>query len=133
MKKIRIIAVVLTMLLIFSACAGTSRAKCIIENEDGSYQIRLPASGEVLALHTLEEGYLPYISDRLLQEAEQKLSEQMAQCEETTGFFITESEGYLCLAVNTVVDIPNAEGSGCGIDHEHVELRERITTPAESD
>ncbi len=93
--------------------------------------IVLPVSGKILEVDEKYRKYIPYISDELLSAAETKISEATSKYDNNSGFYFSvDDEGYLCLNVEAIRDIPKEEQNeavGC-IDHEHLFFCERITS-----
>lgn len=105
---------------------GVNTANCI-SNEQGSYQLTLPKSGETIKLRTREIPFAAYITDELVAEAERKIEEQISPFGGSSGFYLQISEGDLCLVQEVIhyLDEPK-ESAGC-FDHEHLFFSERIT------
>ena len=100
--------------------------------EDGKYYLILPASGEKIYLRNAEDDmyYLNGINLLLLAAAELKIKSQMEQYNTEYYFYVYVIDGVVWLNAEAIVDIdpPNGEGGGCGIDHEHIFLKEKIST-----
>ncbi len=110
-------------------------ASCI-SPENGAYILTLPKSGEKITLKNEERLYVPFISDILVKDAENKITDTVSEYSNNSGFYLQVTDGYLCLAAEVIkkIDITisteengYAEG-GCGIDHEHLCFSERITS-----
>lgn len=108
-------------------------ASCI-SNAEGAYVLTLPKSGEKITLKNEHKLFVPYITDSLVEAAENKITDDIAQYNNNSGFYLQVNEDYLCLAEEVIhyMDPPTeSDGeyivSGCGIDHEHLFFSERIT------
>ena len=111
-------------------------ASCISKNEDGAYILTLPNSGETIKLRNEQILYVPYITDELVETAENKINEAVSAYSNSSDFYLQINDGYLCLVVEVIkqLDPPASQetegevvGGGCGIDHEHLFFSERIT------
>ena len=114
-------------------------ASCISKNEDGAYILTLPNSGDTIKLRNEQILYVPYITDELVETAENKINEAVSAYSNSSDFYLQINDGYLCLYVEVIkqLDPPasqETEGEivegGCGIDHEHLFFAERISTQA---
>ena len=114
-------------------------ASCISKNEDGAYILTLPNSGETIKLWNDQILYVPYITDELVETAENKINEAVSAYSNSSDFYLQINDGYLCLYVEVIkqLDPPASQetegevvGGGCGIDHEHLFFSERISTQA---
>ena len=114
-------------------------ASCISKNEDGAYILTLPNSGETIKLWNDQILYVPYITDELVETAENKINEAVSAYSNSSDFYLQINDGYLCLYVEVIkqLDPPASQetegevvGGGCGIDHEHLGFSERISTQA---
>lgn len=114
-------------------------ASCISKNEDGAYILTLPNSGETIELRDEQILYVPYITDELVETAENKLNEAVSAYTNRSAFYLQINDGSLCLAVEVIrqLDPPTSQDTegeivdeGCGIDHEHLFFYERISTQA---
>lgn len=110
-------------------------ASCISE-ENGAYILILPKSGERIKLENEERLYTPFITDALVNAAENKITDALSKYGNHSEFYLQIKDGYLCLSAEVIkkIDTPVstdengfAEG-GCGIDHEHLFISERITS-----
>ena len=74
--------------------------------------------------------YLNGINLLLLAAAELKIKSQMEQYNTEYYFYVYVIDGVVWLNAEAIVDIdpPTGEGGGCGIDHEHIFLKEKIST-----
>ncbi len=97
---------------------------------DGEYYIVLPASQEKVEISEGYSDYIPLISDDLVAAAETKITAEIAKYTNNSGFYLTtDEEGYLCLVVEVIKNLPEEERNesvGC-VDHEHLFFPERIT------
>ena len=114
----------------------------LITYEDGAHRIHLPASGQVIDVDRQYVYYLPFVTDERIRTAEEKLEQQLApyrtEDQPYSVSLTVDSEDFLCLYVEYVHDIdpPKTEiapegyviAGGCGIDHEHLFFRERISS-----
>ncbi len=118
-------------LLAFLPIGSASNQELVMQAEDGTYQIKLPASGETVALDEEQVKYIPYITDRLITEAEKSIAEATEEHSERSGYYIEIGEtGYLYLSMEVICYPPQPhEFLGCG-DHEHVFFSEAISTKA---
>jgi len=104
-----------------------------IRYENGKYTLILPLSRTEIPVRASLAEHMEKVDFDLLKAAEAKIREDAAPYEESWSFHLEEWEGYLCLGTELLVDIePPAssdgfQSSGCGIDHEHLFFRERIT------
>ena len=111
---------------------GVNTSSCI-SNEQGVYVLTLPSSGEKITLKDNFRLFVPYIADALVVAAEKKITDDIAEYSNSSGFYLQISEDYLCLVREVIHYIapPETSGeytlSGCGIDHEHLFFSERIS------
>lgn len=94
---------------------------------NGSYILTLPECGEAIELDEEMLRFLPYISDTLVREAEKKLTQEIAEDTNKSGFYCDiGSDNYLYLSVEVIryTDVP--VDTGCG-DHEHIFYQEKIS------
>lgn len=111
---------------------GVNTSSCI-SNEQGVYVLTLPSSGEKITLKDDFTPFVPYIADALVVAAEKKITADIAEYSNSSGFYLQISEDYLCLVREVIhyIDPPETAGeytlSGCGIDHEHLFFSERIS------
>lgn len=104
-----------------------------LSEEDGVYTLTLPQSRQALILNDDEARYVPYITDALVEEAEKKITEELVKHEKEPSFYVEIWEGYLCLGAEIILPLTppsNTTDMGCGIDHDHVMLRERVSDQA---
>ena len=109
-------------------------------NTDEHYSIYLDKNMELLETRAYGEGdFSKYIGDdafiSALSSAKRKIENQTAKYNETNNFYFLETDGYLCLCSEIIVDIDppkyetdedgNSYG-GCGIDHDHLFFTENI-------
>lgn len=120
-----------TVVLDETVLEGKTLSDYLVE-EDGKYYLILPASGEKIYLRNAEDDmyYLNGINLLLLAAAELKIKSQMEQYNTEYYFCVYVIDGVVWLNAEAIVDIdpPNGEGGGCGIDHEHIFLKEKIST-----
>ena len=150
----RILAVTLTLVMLLATLTGCmasknpsgsegeqpKQAQCLSE-ENGVYKLTLPKSKEVIELYEEQVRFVPYITDALVEVAENKITEDVSQHSNRSNFFLQITNDYLCLVVEIIksIDPPVSaeEGEiadgGCGIDHEHLFFSERISSKAVAD
>ena len=148
----RILAVTLTIVMLLATLTGCNaskkpsgkegeqpkQAQCLSE-ENGVYKLMLPKSKEVIELYEEQESFVPYITDELVETAENKINEAVSAYSNSSDFYLQINDGYLCLVVEVIKQLEppssqETEGEiidgGCGIDHEHLFFAERISTQA---
>ena len=100
-------------------------ASCLT-NEGDSYTLTLPQSGETLELTAEQASFVPYITNELVAEAEDKILRDVAGSDNHSSFYLQINEDYLCLACEVIHYTDAADGS----DHEHLFYAERISDRA---
>ena len=77
--------------------------------------------------------FFPIIKEADIKKAEEKLDKQAEQYDDASMYFLNiDEDGYLCLCVEFInnIDPPNVDengnSKGCGLDHEHIFVEERI-------
>lgn len=124
-----------------SESAQNAYTSTCISKEDGAYILTLPKSGEKIKLENEELLYVPYITDALVDAAETKITNEISKYSNNSGFYLQITDGYLYLSAEVIkhIDAPvltEENGyvvGGCGFDHEHLFISERITsTPIET-
>lgn len=148
----RILAIALTLIMLIASLTGCmasknpsgsegeqpKQAQCLSE-EDGVYKLTLPKSKEVIELYEEQVRFVPYITDELVETAENKINEAVSAYSNSSDFYLQINDGYLCLVVEVIKQLnppssQETEGEiidcGCGIDHEHLFFSERISTQA---
>ena len=108
-----------------------------------SYTAVFDHKGEFIEIRSSNENeysrYIPFVSEESVKNAENALGDKLEEYGKTgAGYYIEiDSEGYLCLATEIIVDIePPVAGEngevigGCGYDHEHIFFSERISSQA---
>lgn len=143
----RLLSFMLMLLILFAALTGCTKPEGISEyegerskmsiyltEENGVYTLTLPESKETIELDQDEVPFVPYITDELVEAAEKKIAEDIAEYNNSSGFYLQISQDNLCLVQEVIhhMDPPagsNGEDtpSGCGIDHEHLFFSQRIT------
>ena len=100
---------------------------------DEYYNVRISADGEVIEIDGGYNNYRQYLTGATAEKiaaAEAALAEQMSAYGEKNsgGYLSVDDEGWLCLSCEIIVYLDGpAEGEGgCGIDHDHVFISERI-------
>lgn len=107
-------------------------ANCISKDQ-GAYLLTLPKSGQQIKLSYEEIRFAPYITDALVAEAENKVCDQVAQYDNSSGFYLQVNDDQLCLVQEVIHHFEpteTADGeiiSGCGFDHEHLFFSEPIS------
>lgn len=105
------------------------------------YRVTFASNGEIIDTSEISGGtyscYLPYVSEESVKSAELKLAESLKKHDgEKNPYYdlLIDSDGYLCLSVEVIVnfDVSDTDGDGyieegCGIDHEHIFYSERIS------
>lgn len=129
MKKVLIFTLtIVTLVTVFTACKPTL-ASCITKEND-KYILTLPVSGKKIQLREEQTKFVSYISDSLVESAENKISQEISKYNESSGFYLQIHEDYLCLTVEVIKQLDEPDESvGC-MTHEHLFFRERITTKA---
>lgn len=110
-----------------SECGQTGISKYITE-ENGKYTLTLPESQQTLRLGDTEDDFVDYISDALVEAAEQKIMEDTAKYSDAPYFYLqTGEDGELYLAAEVIYNLDEPdENEGC-YDHKHLFFSERIT------
>lgn len=134
----RLTAFLMIMTFSFALLAGckpsgeAESATSLVTESEGQYSISLPICGQSVEIDERYEKFLPYVTDELISAADLALSNTLAEHpDDHSGIYLgTDMDGYLCLCTEIIVDLePAEEGkTGCGIDHDHVFYRERIST-----
>lgn len=148
MKKIIVLFLVLaTCIFTFAVCNPTetngeteSETKAPLELVDTDYNaecikrkgkrlvIVLPESDHILPVRNSDVKYLSKVNDEMVLAAEKKITESVTAMGEKPEWTLSVNEdGELCLKVEVIKFIEDAEGEGCGIDHEHVIFEEPIS------
>lgn len=99
-----------------------------ITEENGKYTLTLPKSQATIKLRDNEDNFVDYISDALVEAAEQKILQDAAKYSDSPCFYLkTGDDGELYLAAEVIyyLDEPD-ENVGC-YDHEHLFFSERIS------
>lgn len=99
-----------------------------ITEENGEYTLTLPISQATIKLRDNEDNFVDYISDALVEAAEQKILQDAAKYSDSPCFYLkTGDDGELYLAAEVIyyLDEPD-ENVGC-YDHEHLFFSERIS------
>ena len=99
-----------------------------ITEENGEYTLTLPESQKTLKLDDSEDNFVDYISDALVEAAEQKILQDTVKYSDSPCFYLkTGDDGELYLAAEVIyyLDEPD-ENVGC-YDHEHLFFSERIS------
>ena len=107
-----------------ATCVNTT--SCISYEQD-AYVLTLPKSSETIKLRDDQNVFVPYITDALVAAAEKKITDDIAQYSNSSGFYlqVDENDLYLYQEVIQYLDEPK-ENVDC-FDHEHLFFNERIT------
>ncbi|MBO5040790.1 MAG: hypothetical protein J6D09_06815 [Clostridia bacterium] len=127
MKKLFVALLAMICLFSFVGCGQNDISK-YLKKKDGEQYLILPISKEKVYISDCREEnkYLKYIDVGLLKKAEKKIAAEVSKYnDETPHYYIDIRDGYLCLAVELIVDLD--EPAANGMNHEHVFFRERIT------
>ena len=114
----------------FTLCIGGYRTY-----ED--YSIRVSAAGTVTDIRAGSYNYRQFVESatpEMIAAAETALSEQLKAYgeERTWGYLTIDDEGWLCLSCEIIVELETKfwqQNGGCGVDHDHVFINERICRP----
>ena len=132
MKKIIALVIILFSLL----SVGCNNIHEYLTEDDGEQYLILPISNSRVHIEEEHSQYVRYIDVDLLRTAEEKISDRISQYPDHYDFYVsTDDGGHLCLCVEVIVKLDPPEVStdsefeqrGCGIDHKHEFIRERIT------
>lgn len=104
-------------------------------NED--YSVRISAEGEVTDISGGYQNYRQFLNGATpekLAAAEAALNGQLAAYGEqhSGGYLTVDQEGWLCLSCEIIVELEThfwQQEGGCGVDHNHVFINERICPP----
>ena len=126
MKKLFVALLAMICLFSFVGCGQNDISK-YLKKKDGEQYLILPISKEEICVWDEDEAkYLKRIDVGLLKKAEKKIAAEVSKYnDETPHYYIDIRDGYLCLAVELIVDLD--EPAANGMNHEHVFFRERIT------
>lgn len=110
----------------YELTATNVNATSCISNEQGTYVLTLPRSGEKIKLRDDQNVFVPYITDALVVAAENKITDDIAEYSNSSGFYlqVDGDDLYLYQEVIQYLDEPK-ENVGC-FDHEHLFFNERI-------
>lgn len=125
MKRIILALSVIAMLLAVLASCSQADAPST-EVSEFSQTITLPVSGQNLELEGKQKTFAPYISNSLLKDAESKIADETAEYQNKSDFYLQMDAGYLCLALEVIVQTPDGNGAYGG--HDHIFFSERIST-----
>jgi len=92
-----------------------------LTEENGVYKLTLPKSRKIIQLYDSEVRFVPYVTDALVEAAEDKVAQDVAEFSNHSGFYLQINDDYLCLAVEVIQQL----GSD---DHKHVFFSERISS-----
>ncbi|MBE6671308.1 MAG: hypothetical protein E7593_03800 [Ruminococcaceae bacterium] len=137
MKKLFISFLAFLIVLSLASCNvnlfSPNNISHYLTEENGNQYLILPISKDKVLISDTEAQYLNDINVAMLKSAEEKISEEASKYPDDWDFYISIYEGQLCLCTEIIVDIEPPENpkdgliGGCGIDHEHIFIRERIT------
>lgn len=117
-----------TVCYALSFCGYHTRAEITVDfNQDGTVS-RIRRNDEEYTR------YLPFLTEAAVQAAVEKLDRQAKAYNDVNPYsWQIDQEGYLCLGVEIIVeyDTPKTDSQGnpiygCGCDHDHIFLRERV-------
>ncbi len=101
---------------------------------DESYNVRVSAEGEVTEIDGGYHNYRQFIKGATAERiaaAEAALREPLSAYGENNsgGYLTVDQEGWLCLSCEIIVELEThfwQQDGGCGVDHDHVFINERI-------
>lgn len=111
-----------------------SESSKYLSEVNGVYKITLPKNKKEITLNKDQVNFVPYITDVLVEAAENKITNDLSQYSSHSDFYLEIIDNYLYLTVEVIeyIDTPVSDGeytySGCGYDHEHIFFRECIST-----
>lgn len=125
------IAVLCTLSLLCVMLCACASSGVIVRDGNGEAKIVLPSTKQVIIVEEEFARYLPLITDKSVEKAEQEILDQLDPDAENPEFYlVVDQEGYLCLKTEVIRELeppPGTEILGCGIDHEHVFFESRIS------
>lgn len=122
MKKFFAIFFIFLFLLSGVGCNGVSD---YLTEENGQQYLILPTSKQKVRVDKRYKQHLENIDVDLLENAEEKITEEIAQYnKDREHFYLEEEDGHLLLCVEVIVNI---EDPTSFTDHEHKFFKERIT------
>ena len=129
-NKLMIVVCAACMLcLMLCACASS---EVIVRGGNGEVTIVLPSTKQEISVREEFERYMPLVTDKSVEKAEQEILDQLDPDTEKPDFYlVVDQEGYLCLKTEVIRELeppPGTEILGCGIDHEHVFFESRISS-----
>ena len=126
------IAVLCTLSLLCVMLCACASSEVILRDGDGEVTIVLPSTKQEIIVEEEFARYLPLITDKSVEKAEQEILDQLDPDSESPEFYlVVDQEGYLCLKTEMIRELeppPGTEILGCGIDHEHVFFESRISS-----
>ena len=129
----RLIALILALMCALSFVGCIDFRQRYFTEENGEHYLLLPISKEKVNVEKYYDYLRDFLDIGLLKRAEEKISQQASQYSKRGDFYLSaDEENYLCLCMEIIVELEPPSGGewlegGCGIDHEHVFFRERIT------
>lgn len=134
MKNYFSLILALSFMFVLIGCNSHKSASDVSDfliEEKGKQFLILPISEDKVYVREEYEQYLDDIDLDLLKSAEKKITEEISKYDDEHSFSLQLEDEKLYLVVEVIADIdPPVEseiGGGCGIDHEHKFLKERIT------
>lgn len=141
MKRIVTVLTLVMMFTILTGCTAPSgnvgeqsKISQYLSEVNGVYKLTLPKSKKEIILDKDEVKFVPYVTDALIEAAENKITKDISQYSNNSDFYLDVIDDYLCLSVEVIkkIDPPASDGEytygGCGYDHEHLFFNERIST-----
>lgn len=128
MKKLLSVILASVCLLSLVGCSQNENdISKYLKKKDGDQYLILPISKEEICVWDEEKAkYLIYVDVDMLKTAENRIAKKVSQYDDDTPcYYIDIRDGYLCLAVELIVEFDTRDENG--MDHEHVFFRERIT------
>ena len=97
------------------------------------YVVELDAQGKVVSFDARRRGkyscYLKGATEERMAAAMADIEKQTRKYDEHGAYFLDiDDEGYLCLWVELIVDVPDGKSGDCG-DHDHLFFHSRICGP----
>ena len=127
-KLVTLVCAACMICLLLCACASL---EVIVRGGNGEVAIVLPSTKQEISVEEEFERYLPLVTDKSVEKAEQEILDQLDPDSENPEFYlVVDNEGYLCLKTEVIRELeppPGTEILGCGIDHEHVFFESRIS------
>lgn len=137
----RILAIALTLIMVLAALTGcmapqnpsgdegeqpNTLPQCLTE-ENGDYKLTLPKSEEVIELSEEQVRFVPYITDELVEAAENKINNDITHYGNKSDFYLQVTDDYLCLTVEFIEYLDEPDETSVCSDHRHLFFSERIS------